>query len=48
MYADMISTQKFTKGHNSIKQVHRVMFPNTCILSANALYIYTKFSYKGA
>ena len=33
----MISIQKFTKGHNSIKQVGRVIFPYNCILSDNAL-----------
>ena len=37
---DMISIQKFTKGHNSIKNVGRVMVLDFCLSSNDALYLY--------
>ena len=37
---DTISVPKFTKGHNSIKNVGIVMVLNLCTLSKNALYLY--------
>ena len=36
----MISIPKFTKGHNSIKNVGRVMIFNLCTSSDGTLYLY--------
>ena len=36
----MISTVKFSKGHNSIKNVYEVKVLILCISSDNALYLY--------
>ena len=36
----MISILKFTKGHNSIKNVDRVMVLDLCSSSGDALYLY--------
>ena len=37
---DMISILKFTKGHNSIKNVGRVMVLDLCSSSNDTLYLY--------
>ena len=37
---DMISILKFTKGHNFIKHVGRVMVLDLCSASNDTLYLY--------
>ena len=37
---DMISILKLTKGHNSIKNVGRVMILDLCLSSNDTLYLY--------
>ena len=39
-YADTISTLKFAKGHNSVKNVGGVMVLILCVSFDDALYLY--------
>ena len=36
----LISKLKFSKGHNSLKNVGRIIVLNLCTLSGDALYLY--------